>query len=112
MPAIAYSHNHCQGEPSAAATAERHERVGPCDTDGHGGKRNHQRQHKRRCQNKQRYICKRVTPTRTFDQFPGHGLKSAGANHLGTEHGGRSGRGSGWNKAAILANRGGCVADG
>jgi hypothetical protein len=67
------SDKHCQGEPSAAATAKRYERIGSRDTNGHGGKRNNQRQYQRHSQNNQRYICKRVTLTRTIDQFLGHG---------------------------------------
>jgi hypothetical protein len=47
----------------------------------------------------------------TLDQFFGHG-RNPRANQLGHEYGGRSGRGSGRTKAAILANRGGCVAYG
>ena len=67
------SDKHCQGEPSAAATAKRYERIGSRDTNGHGGKRDNQRQYQRHSQNNQRYICKRVTLTRTIDQFLGHG---------------------------------------
>jgi hypothetical protein len=71
------SDKHCQGEPPAAPAAERHERIGPRDTDRHSGKRNHQRQHQRRREHNQRHICKRMTPTSTFDQFVGHGHNPA-----------------------------------
>ena len=72
-PAIVNSDQHRQGEPSAAAAAERHQRIGPRDADRHCGERNRQRQNKRPGQHEQRHICKGVTPTSTFDQFFGHG---------------------------------------
>ena len=60
----------------------------------------------------QRHIRKRMTPTRTLDQFLGHGPNPRVRITLVTNMAGEAGRGSGRNKAAILANRGECVAHG
>jgi hypothetical protein len=104
------AYKHRQRELAAAAPSHRHERVGTGDADRYSGCRNHKRNHKRQRGNNDRQSRKRVTLTRTLNQFSGHGLNPA--NHFCHEYGGGCGRGFVETWAAVLAKRGGCVADG
>jgi hypothetical protein len=104
------AYKHRQRELAAAAPSHRHERVGTGDADRYSGCRNHKRNHKRQRGNNDRQSRKRVTLTRTLNQFSGHGFNPA--NHFCHEYGGGCGRGFVETWAAVLAKRGGCVADG